>query len=175
MGFEIAADQKNFYLPVRHAKRWTTLISRSTNHDNGLCVSLDSGNIVISRTTLIATFIVCALITCASVLALTFVLYRDWTRRRNKKGTDSCLVQSKYDRIESTEARPQHARNYNARLYPTHEQSNRRSESPVEIMHSQPLCEVPATPPRPLDKQKGNSQRPPVPFDHQVGLWMPKK
>lgn len=69
----------------------------------------------------------------------------------------------------------QYSRQYSGCLYQEPENPFMRSDSPVELMHPERLCEAPAIPPQTIEKGKGKNKRLTLLFDHGIGLWMPKR
>lgn len=148
---------------------------RSTTSNHALCVDLDAGKIVISRTTLIAAIAVCIIITCISLLTVAIFIYREWKRCRQ---TQAATAWSRSQRISvmRKEIDDQYSRQYSGYLYQEPENPFMRSESPVELMHPEHVCEAPATPPPTVEgSSKGKNSRISLLFDPGVGLWMPKK
>ena len=144
----------------RSNNAYAYLTPRSANTNHRICLDVDSSKIVISRTTLIAALAVCLIITCASVLALIILLYREWVRRHQKHAARSWESSSRSERRLSV-ARKEIGNHYSQQYTVYHEPENpyMRSNSPVELMNQERLCEAPVTPPQTIEKGKSRHKR----------------
>ena len=68
----------------------------------------------------------------------------------------------------------EYSRQYSGCLYHEPENPEMGSDSPVEIMHPERLCEAPAIPAQ-TAKNKSKSQRMTLFFDRGIGVWLPKR
>lgn len=152
--------------------------SSASGGTHSLCVELHGGNIVMSKTTLIAAFTICVLITCISMLAVAALLYREWARRREAKAAKQWGRKSRVDQRISCirkEIDNQYSAQYSGCLHQEPENPEMGSESPVEMMFPERLCEAPAIAARTTNKNKRKSQALSLFFDQGIGVWMPKR
>jgi hypothetical protein len=174
---------------LSHVLRSATLVSRSaaqpsqsTDSSGSLCVEIDSGNIVISKRTLIAALTICVLLALISMAAVAALLYREWARRREAQAAQRWGRKSHFDKRISEmrkEVDDGYSRQYKGCLAHEPENPEMGSDSPVELMLPERCWEVPAIPARAAaedtDKDKRKSKAMSLFFDSGVGMWLPKK
>lgn len=170
------------HILVRHssniyARSQPSSLSNSTN----LCVELEGGHIVISKRTLILSIGLCAFLTCVSLLAATALLYREWSRRRQTKAAKAWGRKSRYENRISfmrKEIDTSFTRQYSGCLHNNPENPEMGSDSPVELMLPERLCEAPTTPaipPQTAGKSKRKTNAMSLFFDEGHGMWLPKR
>jgi hypothetical protein len=71
--------------------------SSDTTANDGSCIQLNAGELIISRTTLIVTLTICIFITCLSLLFLIALTYRAWAHKRELKAAKAWGRKSKYE------------------------------------------------------------------------------
>ncbi|GAB7334827.1 hypothetical protein MBLNU13_g06740t1 [Cladosporium sp. NU13] len=117
--------------------------------DDHTCIQLSVHEIVFSRTTLIIVLTLCVAITGFSLLVLAAVGYRAWLRHRQDKIARSHGRNSKYmQRISMMrkEVDNAYSRQYSGCLINEPENPFLVPRSPVELMHSERVCEAPDVP-----------------------------
>ena len=171
---------------INHVLRSPTLASRSpqtsqsADSTGSLCVELHSGNIVISKRTLIAAITICVLLTLLSMLAVAALLYREWARRREEQAAQKWGRKSRFNQRISEMRKgvdDEYSRQYKGCLNHEPENPEMGSDSPVELMLPERCWEVPAIPARTADKDKNKrkSKTMSLFFDSGVGMWLPKR
>lgn len=152
---------------AEHASTNTT-----TSRTPETCVSPTDGQIIIARTTFIATLTAFALIACTSLLLLIGFIYRAHRRKKQNKAARTWGHKSRFDQRISMlrkEVDDSYTRQYAGCLTnPLPENPEMGSDSPVEIMSPERVWEFPA---KCVRKSKGKS----LFFDHTAGVWFPKR
>ena len=151
----------------------------ATDGTSSLCLDLhQSGNIVISRTTLIVAITICVFLTCISMLAVAALLYREWSRRREANAAKQWGRKSHVKQrisLMQKELDSQYSRQYSGCLHQEPENPEMGSDSPVELMLPERVWEAPTIPARNAGKNKRKSKALSLFFDQKVGMWLPKR
>lgn len=148
--------------------------------DNETCIEISVDEIVFSKTTFFVVMAVCVAMTGLSLLALSILGWREWNRRCEEKQAREYGRASRYQQRVSMlrkEVDNSYSRQYsgclvnepeNPFLAPT---PSPRPRSPVELMHTERVCEVPAgstTEQEEIERaRKGRS----LLFDNAKGQW----
>ncbi|KAK5168620.1 uncharacterized protein LTR77_005929 [Saxophila tyrrhenica] len=177
-------------MPLRTSATVFNLMPRSepsagNNTTSNLCLSLSSSSdsqVLISRRTLIVTLALCALLTLLSMAAASLLLYREIARRRQTKVAKKWGRQSRFNHrisLMRKEIDTEYSKHYTGYLQHEPENPEMGSDSPVEMMPPERLCEVPAIPALAANKNagtpKGRWKTMSLVFDQGVGMWMPKR
>ncbi|KAK0945707.1 hypothetical protein LTR29_002819 [Friedmanniomyces endolithicus] len=167
------------------------LSSRSTSpgivHNtttNTTCTLLTPRDLVLPRTTFIATLVLCLVITTTSLLALAALAYREYARQCQAAEAKAWGRRSRYIHRVSL-ARKQVDLSYSCQfsgcLVNAVENPEMGVEGPVEIGEREGLCEVPAlaSPARAAEVVEGmrdgrRSRFMSLVFDHGLDVWVPR-
>lgn len=151
----------------------------ATAGTSSFCLDLhQSGNIVISRTTLIVAITICVFLTCISMLAVAALLYREWSRRREAKAAKQWGRKSRVNKrisLMRKEIDNQYSQQYSGCLHQEPENPEMGSDSPVELMLPERVWEAPAIPAQTAGRTKRRSKALSLFFDQRVGMWLPKR
>ena len=146
--------------------------------DDHTCIQLSVHEIIFSRTTLIVVLTLCVAITGFSLLVLAAVGYRAWLRHRQDKIARSHGRNSKYmQRISMMrkEVDNSYSRQYSGCLVNEPENPFLVPRSPVELMHSERVCEAPDVPVHvsasPAIKDERETRAKSLLFDTVKGQW----
>lgn len=146
--------------------------------DDHTCIQLSVHEIIFSRTTLIVVLTLCVAITGFSLLVLAAVGYRAWLRHREDKIARSHGRNSKYmQRISMMrkEVDNSYSRQYSGCLVNEPENPFLVPRSPVELMHSERVCEAPDVPVHvsasPATKDGRETRAKSLLFDTAKGQW----
>jgi hypothetical protein len=150
-----------------------------SNDDHTTCIQLSVHEIVFSRTTLIIVLTLCVAITGFSLLVLCAVGYRAWLRHRQDKIARRHGRNSKYmQRISMMrkEVDSSYSRQYSGCLVNEPENPFLVPRSPVELMHSERVCEAPDVPfsvpvSAPAIKDERETRAKSLLFDTAKGQW----
>lgn len=152
--------------------------SSQPTQSSGLCFELDAGKIVIDRRILIIAICICVLITIASILGVTALLYREWNRRRQVKAAKAWGRKSRVEQrisLMRKEIDNEYSRKYSGCMHQEPENPEMGSDSPVEIGLDDRIWEAPAVPARAADRTKRKSKVLSLFFDQAIGVWLPKQ
>ena len=154
--------------------------SLSEEDDGHTCIQLSVHEIVFSRTTLIIVLTLCVAVTGFSLLVLSAMGYRAWLRHRQDKIARSHGRNSKYmQRISMMrkEVDDSYSRQYSGCLINEPENPFLVPRSPVELMHSEGVCEAPDVPVHasaPAIKGERETRAKSLLFDTAKGQWFRK-
>ncbi|KAK0821015.1 hypothetical protein LTR75_001085 [Friedmanniomyces endolithicus] len=148
---------------------------------NNTCTVLTPEDLVLPRTTFIASLVLCLVITTTSLLALAAFAYREYTRQCQAEEARTWGRRSRYIHRVSL-ARKQVDLSYRSQfsgcLVNVVENPEMGVEGPVEIMERERLCEVPALPARAaageVVRDGRRSRVLSLVFDHGLDVWVPK-
>ena len=152
----------------------------SDTDDDHTCIQLSVHEIIFSRTTLIIVLTLCVAITGFSLLVLCAVGYRAWLRHRQDKIARRHGRNSKYmQRISMMrkEVDNSYSRQYSGCLVNEPENPFLVPRSPVELMHSERVCEAPDVPvsvttvSAPAIKEEREARAKSLLFDTAKGQW----
>lgn len=157
------------------------------------CKHPRQGELIISRTGFIIVLTICVLLTLSSLLALSAIAWRTYTRRRQTReasawGRKSTYLRrmSHFNRTDSRHHRISLARKevdrdfsnqYNGCLVNIPENPEMGSESPVEMManHWGSVFEMPAPPTKVMDQDFAGKKGTTLVFNEAVGVWLPRR
>jgi ABC-type multidrug transport system fused ATPase/permease subunit len=157
-----------------------SLTARTTTDDKptSSSISLQPGDIVISRTTLIATIIVFGLAILTSWAFLAILLLRGHRRRRETKAAQQWGRKPRYaTRISmmQREIDVSYGRQYSSCHQNPPENPFMCSDSPVELMLPERVWEVPATPAKSAVDPKRKSMARSLFYDATTNLWLSRR
>ncbi|KAK4556205.1 hypothetical protein LTR86_006902 [Recurvomyces mirabilis] len=148
----------------------------------GTSITLQPGELVISRTSFIIALTLCIFITTASVVTLLAFAYRNYRRRQETQQARAWGRRSVYNRRMSVvrkEVDYSYSKKHGGCLVHVPENPELSSDGVVEIGDQERLFEAPAVPAKPafagsLDRAKRKSQFQSLFFDEKVGVWLSK-
>ncbi|KAI7500688.1 hypothetical protein KC367_g3467 [Hortaea werneckii] len=138
----------------------------------------DEGKLVISRATFIITLTISIFFTLVSLLLVTALLYREWSRRRETARAKTWGRKSIYrNRISYAKKAVdlEFSSQYSGCLVNVHENPEMGTDSPVEIGAEQRIWEAPAVPARTVPGKDVNKIKPSLHCGDRAGYWMPHK
>ncbi|KAI6895005.1 hypothetical protein KC334_g11802 [Hortaea werneckii] len=139
----------------------------------------DEGKLVISRTTFIITLTVSIFFTLVSLLLVTALLYREWSRRRETARAKTWGRKSIYrNRISYAKKAVdlEFSSQYSGCLVNVHENPEMGTDSPVEMGAEQRICrEAPTMPARIVTGRDVNKNKRSLHCGDGAGFWMPQK
>ncbi|KAK3669337.1 hypothetical protein LTR78_010799 [Recurvomyces mirabilis] len=159
-----------------------TLTTPATLNNGTTCITLQPGELVISRTSFIIALTLCIFITTASVITLLAFAYRNYRRRRETQQARAWGRRSVYNRRMSVvrkEVDYFYSTKHGGCLVHVPENPELGSDEVVEIGDRERLFEVPAEPAKAalvgsLDRAKRKSRLKSLFFDEKVGVWLSK-
>ncbi|RMZ09895.1 hypothetical protein D0864_01394 [Hortaea werneckii] len=139
----------------------------------------DEGKLVISRATFIITLTVSIFFTLVSLLLVTALLYREWSRRRETARAKTWGRKSIYrNRISYAKKAVdlEFSSQYSGCLVNVPENPEMGTDSPVEIGTEQRICrEAPAVPARTVTSKDVNKSKRSLYCGDGAGFWMPRR
>ncbi|KAM0719096.1 hypothetical protein Q7P37_005001 [Cladosporium fusiforme] len=117
------------------------------SYSNGTCIEISVDEIVFSRTTFFVVLAVCVATTGISLLAMAVLGYREWKRQREERRAREYGRVSRYQARVSMmrkEVDDSYSRQYSGCLINEPENPFLAPRSPVELMHTERVSEVPA-------------------------------
>lgn len=155
-------------------------LSSQPEDDQSSCIELSVHEIVFSRTTLIIVLTLCVAITGVSLIGISALGYRTWTRHQQDKEARSRGRSPQHmQRIPMMrkEADDSYSHQYSSYSVSEPENPFRPSRSPVELMHSE-VWEVPGSavstcePTVATDETQRGTKVKSLFFDGAKGQWM---
>ncbi|KAI7219271.1 hypothetical protein KC333_g3080 [Hortaea werneckii] len=138
----------------------------------------DEGKLVISRATFIITLTVSIFFTLVSLLLVTALLYREWSRRRETARAKTWGRKSIYrNRISYAKKAVdlEFSSQYSGCLVNVHENPEMGTDSPVEMGEVQRIWEAPTVPARIATSKDVNKNKRSLHSGDVAGFWMPQK
>ncbi|KAI7299750.1 hypothetical protein KC315_g17487 [Hortaea werneckii] len=139
----------------------------------------DEGKLVISRAAFIITLTVSIFFTLVSLLLVTALLYREWSRRRETARAKTWGRKSIYrNRISYAKKAVdlEFSSQYSGCLVNVHENPEMGTDSPVEMGAEQRICrEAPTVPARIATSKDINTNKRSPHCGNVAGFWTPKK
>ncbi|KAI7357542.1 hypothetical protein D0862_03972 [Hortaea werneckii] len=138
----------------------------------------DEGKLVISRATFIITLTVSIFFTLVSLLLVTALLYREWSRRRETARAKTWGRKSIYrNRISYAKKAVdlEFSSQYSGCLVNVHENPEMGTDSPVEMGAEQRIWEAPAVPARTVSGKDVNTSKRSLHCGDGAGFWMPRR
>ncbi|KAK5115510.1 hypothetical protein LTR62_001169 [Meristemomyces frigidus] len=145
-------------------------------HNGTHYVALSPGELIISRTTFILATTLFLFLTTSSLIIISILAYRHYSRRRAVRDAKAWGRRSTFNHrisMARKEIDLSYSRQHGGCLVHVPENPELGSDEPVEIMEQEKLFEVPALPGRAV-REKRKSRFMNLFFDEEVGVWVPK-